>query len=618
MNSQADIEKLLERLGSEWPDDGSIVESVMQEVTPIRRNSKRYRRRFVMKISTAIAASVAIAVSLWWGLSGGNSLYAEVMAAVRKARTIHSIQYVQPKDADEPVKVSESWYERGVGYRLDQPTHVRLGNEECFWTFDKERQVATRFQSGGIKEATESMFSDIDQLARRLEDDFERYPKGDRSIQGRTCRAYLLAKLDRYADQGLKDGRRRMFVFVDEESRPVRAAIQSRDGDQWRTESFSDCTYDEPIDASLFQPSFGDGVKIVDADKAFDAFADPASAVHREERDGLIYAIHRVERFENGGVLVVSSVRGTKETLKEFPLTSHRFRPGVHVVHGPAERYQASPLGGGFIRHNLAFATHQGIEVFWWVLLPRNTPPNHFEVSPGRIKLNVGVTPQGEYAKARHADEQGVIHYMTWDVELDVPRPAKLPTLKEIAGRVHADLVTLDSVPVRFLLLGDRHEGKSSDVDEMSSAEYSKATAKMIRSWSKFDFDDRLTGPFDRATLEPKDPNWTGGVSMWFRYEPLLDDSTLERIAKHESLESLDLRGTRISDDGLGHLAGLKKLETLDLVETGITDAGLVHLEGLSSLKKLLLVRTGVTEDGVGKLKQALPNVTIEWQSGKP
>jgi len=449
MNSHVDIEKLLKRLGSEWPDDGSIVERVMQEVTPVRKNSKRNRRRFVMKISTAIAASVAIAASLWWGLSGGgNSLYAEVMAAVRKARTIHSIQYAQPKDSDEPVEASESWYERGVGYRHEQPAHVRLGNKEWFWTFDKERKVASRSRSGGIEKATESMFSQIDQLARQLQDEFERYPTGDRSIRGSACRAYLLAKLDRYADPSLKSGQRRLLVFVDEGLRPVRTAVESRHGDEWRTESFSDWMYDEPIDEALFQPNVGDGVKIVDADEAFDAFADPASAVHCEERDGLIYAIHRVERFENGGVLVVSSVRGTEETLKRFLLTSHSYRPGVSVVHGPAERYGASPLGGGFIRHNLAFATHQGIEVFWWVLLPRNTPPNHFEVSPGKIKLNVGVTPQGEYAKARHADGQGVIHHMTWDVELDVPRPAKLPTLREIAGRVHAELVALDSVPV--------------------------------------------------------------------------------------------------------------------------------------------------------------------------
>ena len=39
MNSRVDIEKLLERFGGEWPDDGSIVERVVQEMetTPVRK-----------------------------------------------------------------------------------------------------------------------------------------------------------------------------------------------------------------------------------------------------------------------------------------------------------------------------------------------------------------------------------------------------------------------------------------------------------------------------------------------------------------------------------------------------------------------------------------------------
>ena len=120
----------------------------------------------------------------------------------------------------------------------------------------------------------------------------------------------------------------------------------------------------------------------------------------------------------------MSSVRGTAETLKEFPLKKRRFRPGLFFVDGPATNI-TGPQGHGFFRLDLASASHQGIDVRWWVLIPRGTPPNHFEVSPGRIKLNVGVTPHGDYAKARHADERGVIHHMEWDVELDVPRPAK-------------------------------------------------------------------------------------------------------------------------------------------------------------------------------------------------
>ncbi len=621
MKSRDDIEKVLERFGNDWPVDGSIVERVMQEIesTPVRKNSQQ-KRRLIMKCLFATAASVAIVASLWWGFAGnGNSLYAQVMTSVRQARTLHTIQYVQPKNADEPVKVTESWYERGVGFRHEQPKYVRIGNKEHLWTLAKDRKVATRSRSDGIEKAMEPLFSEIDQLARQLQDEFERYSKGDRTIEGRACQAYLLTKLDRYGDsRGLITGERRVLVFLGEESRLVRTAHESRDSDDWRTESFSDWKYDEPVDRALFQPNFGDDVKIVDADEVFDAFADPASAVHREQRDGLIYAIHHVERFEHGGVLVVSSVRGTAETLKEFPLKKRRFRPGLFYVVGPATNFNASPQGSGFFRLGLASASHQGIDLRWWVLIPRGTPPNHFEVSPEGIKLNVGVTPSGEYAKARHRDEKGIIHHMTWDVELEVPRPAKLPTLEEIADRVHADHVALISVPNRRLQIGYHGKHKTSGVVDISSAEYARAVANNIRSWQRNDVEFQLKGQFDPDIRRSRPPGMDEDVAIGLSYEPLVDNSTLARVAKHGSLTRLYLRGTRITDDGLKHLIGLTKLKKLDLVETGITDAGLVHLRGLSSLKNLSLTKTRVTNEGVGNLKQALPHVEIEWQNDKP
>ncbi len=188
---------------------------------------------------------------------------------------------------------------------------------------------------------------------------------------------------------------------------------------------------------------------------------------------------------------------------------------------------------------------------------------------------------------------------MTWDVELDVPRPARLPTLEEIANRVYADHVALDSVPINWLQIGHHSEHKTSDVKDISSTEYAKAVANNIRSWQQNDIEFQLKGQRDAIGLS---------------YEPLVDNSTLERVGKHGSLTRLYLSGTRITDDGLKHLTGLTKLEQLYLVETDITDAGLVHLRGLSSLKKLYLTETRVTKDGVKNLKQVLPNVEIEWQ----
>ena len=288
---------------------------------------------------------------------------------------------------------------------------------------------------------------------------------------------------DRYADPQIQAGKRRILVLIDPEQRPVRMMIEIRDGERWQTESFSRWAFDEPVDRALFQPRFGSDVRIVDADTVFDEFIDLKSAVHVEQRAGLIYAIHRVQRFENGGVFVVSSVRGTDETLKQYPLTTRQVRPGVFVVDGPAVSYRASPQFGNFLRLELAEATHRGIDVCWWAMIPCGRAPARFDVAPGRIRITAGITPCGAYAKALHSDEHGVIQHMTWDIELDVPQQDTLPSVDQIAKEVFADQRTLQSIPTKWLNIGTYREGKLTTVEDISDIDYAKSVAKMFQSW---------------------------------------------------------------------------------------------------------------------------------------
>jgi Leucine Rich repeat len=53
------------------------------------------------------------------------------------------------------------------------------------------------------------------------------------------------------------------------------------------------------------------------------------------------------------------------------------------------------------------------------------------------------------------------------------------------------------------------------------------------------------------------------------------------------ALRKLDLRGTKITDDGLASLAKQQKLETLDISSTRITNAGLLHVGKLRNLRSL-------------------------------
>jgi len=66
----------------------------------------------------------------------------------------------------------------------------------------------------------------------------------------------------------------------------------------------------------------------------------------------------------------------------------------------------------------------------------------------------------------------------------------------------------------------------------------------------------------------------------------------------------------------LKHLKGMSQLETLNLRGTQVSDDGLVHLRGLTTLKSLNLTNTGVTDEGAKKLQQALPNCSIVRNHG--
>jgi hypothetical protein len=91
-----------------------------------------------------------------------------------------------------------------------------------------------------------------------------------------------------------------------------------------------------------------------------------------------------------------------------------------------------------------------------------------------------------------------------------------------------------------------------------------------------------------------------------------ISDIGLASLKELTKLQNLNLKDTEITDAGLKFLKGLAHLETLDLDNDDVTDVGLEHLKSLQNLKQLLLSDTAVTDEGVKKLRQALPNCSIE------
>ncbi len=97
-------------------------------------------------------------------------------------------------------------------------------------------------------------------------------------------------------------------------------------------------------------------------------------------------------------------------------------------------------------------------------------------------------------------------------------------------------------------------------------------------------------------------------------YTPVTD-AGLAAAGAMPHLTRLHLQHTTITDAGLARLKDLTYLTHLNLYGTKVTDAGLEHLASLRELRALFLWQTGVSEAGAERLRQALPQLTINLGS---
>jgi hypothetical protein len=275
MKSPEDLEKVLTTLGRAWPNDGSIVEKVMrgiEQVPPFAAAPKP--RNILMKSILAIAASFLAVVALWWSAEGSrSSLYAQVMDAAHKARTIHIVSYRLPKRGAEPTTTLEAWFEVGVGFRKElwdatpEGRHYTtcLANKDGTWTIDASRKnTIVHSPTRNITKETERIFVDIDEHARHLQNDGEHDPQADRTFDDQPCKAYVLKPSDR-SNLRLKGDTTRQVYYLDQQSRLVRVVTEERIDSRWKTTWFSTIAYDEPLGAAFFRPHFGKEFSTVEA-----------------------------------------------------------------------------------------------------------------------------------------------------------------------------------------------------------------------------------------------------------------------------------------------------------------------------------------------------------------
>jgi hypothetical protein len=498
VNSHRDVEDLLQRLGRDWPQADSIFEGVMRGLDsipprPVEKSLEQRVRRSVpwapIRRILAVGAAVAVCGGLWWASPGNTSVYAQTRDAIRRARSFQltARYFVKGGDGVLETLTLTTAFERGLGFREEWPEEVSIGNREGSWHYRK-----------GVKLALKTKGLDISRMVDRFLDRglgktfdgaaYERSPSRDQVVEGQSCQAFLVTHLAQKLAGDVDSDRQRLIVLKDNQSRIVQMIVEVRPADRWLVRAVSDLKYDVPLDPALFQLDFPDDVRLVDADTAFEDLVDLDGAIHREERSGLWYAIHHAERIENGGLFLVTSVRGTETTLKKYPLTERPLAPGKVFVDGPGSQYRPGIDGGTpglFVE--LASVDHLGINVSWWVALPfGQAAQSPFDAGNGKVNVPVVVSPSfSQFWKDNFTDKDGVTHGLAWDVALDLPTPAEFPSLDSISKKVYADLAALEGVTFKFPNMGNRglKPARWYDLDRITADQFAEAVADDVRWW---------------------------------------------------------------------------------------------------------------------------------------
>lgn len=82
-----------------------------------------------------------------------------------------------------------------------------------------------------------------------------------------------------------------------------------------------------------------------------------------------------------------------------------------------------------------------------------------------------------------------------------------------------------------------------------------------------------------------------------------ITDEDLKNASDMDKLESnLELKYSRVTDQGLSYLSGFGGLQRLNLSSTDITDQGLKNISNLRNLRTLTLNRTKITDEGIREL----------------
>jgi len=178
-------------------------------------------------------------------------------------------------------------------------------------------------------------------------------------------------------------------------------------------------------------------------------------------------------------------------------------------------------------------------------------------------------------------------------------RDRLITSVARLGGTVEFD----ENLPGRPIVKVDLHGTQVTDSD-LTMFEYAKNDLKQLRY-----LDLRLTKISDEGVARLKNLRQLQTLNL---FRTRLGDKGLAHLRKLTDLRILLIGGTQVTDAGLVHLRRFSKLRKLSLFQTPVSDNGIAELKQMSSLEVVLIAGSKITAAGAEELQKALPRVSFK------
>jgi hypothetical protein len=449
------------QLREEWPV-ASMTEHVMARVRTVAVSATSPRRPRRRALTAVALATVLAGIGLTWLYLASRppSLMAALQDGVVRSRSAHLI--LSRSDAQGQTHRAQGWYRRGEGFCLESPEGVLVddGKYEWSWaTTDGKNSETIVIRQPSEKVSFARSITQWLNLPDLRSGSRTRLPEKDRAIGGVPCQAYSLTPPadDPGAFVGSPPIAVRAIVLVDAGERLVEVTVQVEKNHSWESGITIQIEYDTDIPPERVAVRMPGRARVIDPETAFTDRYPLERALARVEVGGLLFGVHDARPLKDcEGYYVVTSVRGTPEYLKKYPPRRRRVNMSVPLVLDVARQPAWKQVGNKCNRIVIADAVREGVEIHWWLLLPRRffimkngkkefiatnpgDDPDRLDVVPGKVRIPL----EASYLDEAHRDSRGAMGEVFKWVDVPVPVEATPEPLDQVAGRARRDILVM-------------------------------------------------------------------------------------------------------------------------------------------------------------------------------